>query len=88
MDTAVIGFLVVFVPIHVLLVVVPITNTIRSSISSNSKWFWCAFLVFLPVIGVVVFHFLFRSSLFQGKSYEISAAEERARSGTLSPEDD
>ena len=88
MDSALVGFLVVFGAFHILLVAVPITNTLQAPISVKSKIFWCLFLIFLPLIGVAIFHFKYRASLFRGKTYEISAAEERARSGTLAPRDD
>jgi hypothetical protein len=88
MDSALIGFLVVFGAFHILLVAVPIMNTLRAPISLKSKIFWCLFLIFLPLIGVAIFHFKYRASLFRGKTYEISAAEERARSGTLAPRDE
>ena len=93
MDTALIGFLVIFIPIHVLLITIPITHTLRAAISTKSKILWCGFLLFIPynrgsIIGAAVFHFKYKTSLFQGKAYEISAAEERARSGTLAPRDD
>ena len=87
MNNALIGFLVVFIPIHVLLITIPITRTVRTAISAKSKILWCGFLLFFPLIGVAVFHFKYRTSLFQGKVYEVSAAEERARSGTLAPRD-
>jgi hypothetical protein len=88
MDKTLIGFLVVFGVSHLLLVAIPITKTLQASIPGKSKLFWCLFLVLLPFIGVTIFHFRYRVSLFQGESYEISAAEERARSGTLAPRDD
>jgi len=88
MDNVLIGFLVILIPIHVLLIWIPITSTLRATISAKSKILWCGFLLFLPLLGVAVFHFNYRTSLFQGKVYEISAAEERARSGTLAPRDD
>ena len=88
MESALIGFLVVFGAFHVLLVAVPIINTFQASISGKSKLFWILFLILLPLIGVAIFHFRYRASLFHGKTYEISAAEERARSGTLAPRDD
>jgi hypothetical protein len=72
MDNTLIGFLGVFGILHLLLVVVPITTTLRASISGKSKILWCAFLVFLPFIGVALFHFRFRTSLFQGKTWEPS----------------
>ena len=87
MDNALIGFIIIFGTFHLLLVVIPIINTLRASISATSKILWCIFLVLLPFIGVAFFHFRFRSSLFQGKAYERSTAEERASSGTLAPHD-
>jgi len=72
MDKALIGFLGVFGILHLLLVVVPVTTTLRASISGKSKILWCAFLVLLPFIGVAVFHFRFRTSLFLGKTWEPS----------------
>ncbi len=45
-------------------------NTLRVSISVKSKSIWCAFLVLLPFIGVAFFHFRFKPSLYQGKTYE------------------
>lgn len=87
MSNALFGFLVIFIPLHVLLVVIPMAGTLRATISAKSKILWCGFLLFLPLIGVAVFHFKYRTSLFQGKAFEVSAAEERARSGTLAPRD-
>jgi len=72
MNKALIGFLVVFGLLHLLLVVVPITTTLRATISGKSKILWCAFLFFLPFIGVALFHFRFRASLFLGKTWEPS----------------
>jgi hypothetical protein len=72
MDNTLIGFLGVFGIFHLLLVVVPITTTLRASISGKSKILWCAFLAFLPFIGVALFHFRFRTSLFLGKPWEPS----------------
>jgi len=72
MDNTLIGFLGVFGVLHLLLVVVPITTTLRASISGKSKILWSTFLVFLPFIGVALFHFRFRTSLFQGKPWEPS----------------
>ena len=88
MDKALVGFLVVFGTFHLLLVAIPIMNTLQASISRKSKLFWSLFLVLLPLIGVAIFHFRFRASLFHGETYKISAADERARSGTLAPRDD
>ena len=72
MDKALTGLLGVFGILHLLLVVVPVTTTLRASISGKSKILWCAFLVLLPFIGVAVFHFRFRTSLFVGKTWEPS----------------
>jgi hypothetical protein len=72
MDKALIGFLVILGILHLLLVVVPITTTLRASISARSKILWCAFIAFLPFIGVALFHFRFKTSLFLGKSWEPS----------------
>ena len=88
MSSALTGFLIVFGAAHFVLIVIPVINTLQASISGKSKIFWCLFLIFLPLVGVLIFHFRYRASLFQGKTYEISAAEERARSGTLAPRDD
>ena len=88
MSKEMIGFLTVFAGFHLVLVCIPVINTLRTRISIKSKLFWCAFLLLLPIVGAYVFHRRFRSSLFQDKPYEISAAEERARSGTRAPRDD
>ena len=81
------GILVLFGITHFVLVVVPIVNTLQTSLPWKSKLLWTLFLLVLPFVGVATFHFRYRSSLFQGKGYEVSAAEERARSGTLAPRD-
>ena len=47
----------------------------------------CLFLIFLPVIGVFDFRRWFTSGAYQENNYEISATDERARSGTLSLDD-
>lgn len=41
MDKALTGFLGVFGILHLLLVVVPVTTTLRASISGKSKILWC-----------------------------------------------
>lgn len=87
MTKALIGFLAVTGIVHLFLIVIPLKDTIQAPISKKSKLFWCSFLIFLPVIGAFVFHRIFKSGAYQGKNYEISAAEERARTGTLSPDD-
>ena len=88
MDGVLLGVLVIFIPVHVLLIWIPISNSLQALISIKSKILWCSSLILFPFIGVGIFHFKFRSSLFLGKRYKISAAEERARSGTLSGGDD
>ena len=88
MNTAFFGFLVVIVPLHLLLIAIPIKDTLRSAISLKSKLVWIGFLVLLPLIGVLIFHYKYKTGLFQGRVYEVNAAEERARSGTLAPDDD
>lgn len=70
MDKASIGILTVVGIFHFMLVVVPMMNTLRASISTTSKLAWCAFLVLLPFVGVAYFHFRFRLGLFQGKAYQ------------------
>lgn len=88
MNDAIVGMLIVGGIAHIILIAVPIANTLQASISALSKIYWCLFLILLPFVGVSIFHFRFRSSLFQGKAWQISAADERARSGTLAPRDD
>lgn len=87
MDKAWLGFFIVIAIFHVLLVVIPIAYTLRAAISTKSKLLWCGFLLFVPFLGAGLFHFKYRASLFLGKGYQRSAAEERASSGTLSPDD-
>ena len=87
MSKALIGFLAVFGSFHLFLIVIPLRDTLRAAISARSKLAWCLFLLLLPLVGAWVFHRWFRSGLYHGERYEISAAEERARSGTLSPDD-
>ncbi|MCP4766440.1 MAG: hypothetical protein GY875_09220 [Gammaproteobacteria bacterium] len=87
MDKAWLGFFILFISVHVLLIVIPITHTLRATISTKSKLLWCGFLIFVPFLGAGLFHFKYRASLFLGKKYQRSAAEERASSGTLAPDD-
>ena len=87
MSKPLIGFLAVIGIVHLFLIVIPLKDTLQASISTKSKAAWCLFLILLPIIGAFVFHRWFKSGAYQGKNYEISAAEERARSGTLSPDD-
>ena len=88
MSRSLIGFLAVIGIIHLFLIVIPLKDTLQASISKKSKLAWCLFLLLLPVIGAFVFHRWFKSGAYQGENYEISPADERARSGTLSPGDD
>jgi len=87
MDKAWLGFFILFICVHVFLIVIPIAHTLRAAISTKSKLLWCGFLIFVPLFGAVLFHFKYRASLFLGKRYQRSAAEERASSGTLAPDD-
>ena len=87
MDNTLLGIMLVLGIPHILFIIIPVRTTLNSSISVFSKSLWCVFLVFLPLIGAALFHYRFRSGLFQGQQYEVSAAEERARSGTFSPDD-
>jgi hypothetical protein len=85
MENALIGFLVVAIPVHLLLIAIPVTTTFRADISIKSKLLWCGFLFCAPFIGAALFHFKFRPSLFRGRLSEINTASERTRSGTLAP---
>ena len=87
MSSALLGFLVVFGFLHLLLIAIPLVTVLRASISIKSKIIWSAIVVLLPILGVAIMHFRYRIGLFHGKAYEISAAEERARSGTLAPDE-
>ena len=87
MSKTLIGFLAVVGIFHLFLIVIPIKDTAQAPISAKSKVAWCLFLILIPIIGAFVFHRWFKSGAYQGKNYEISAVEERARSGTLSPDD-
>jgi len=87
MDSTLFGFLVIFIPLHFLLIVIPISRTLQVPISAKSKILWCGFLFFIPLLGAAVFHYKFKTGLYRGETYQISAAEERARSGTLAPRD-
>ena len=86
MDKALTGFLIVFGILHLLLIVVPINTTLHAAISAYSKICWSAFLIFMPFIGVAVFHFRFRSSLFLGKPYQPSPHDLGVRSDKHSPD--
>ena len=83
MDRALLGFLVVFGTMHVLLIVIPLRDTLKSNISPASKFVWCSFLLLVPFLGAAVFHYRFRSGLFQGKGWEPSAHDLGARNPEL-----
>ncbi|NKB76406.1 MAG: hypothetical protein GKR96_05010 [Gammaproteobacteria bacterium] len=87
MSSAVIGFLVVFGIVHMMLITIPILDVVKAPFSLRDRLIWVLLLLLLPVIGVGLYRFIYRSSLSNGTGYEVSAAEERARSGTLSPQD-
>jgi hypothetical protein len=74
MSNALKGVLILFGVSHLILIVTPILNTLYASISAKSKVLWCSFLLFLPFIGVAIFHFRYRASLFQEESHEIKRA--------------
>jgi hypothetical protein len=82
------GMLVFFGFWHLFLIAIPLRNVLRTKISRQSKVVWCAILILLPFIGVVIMHFLYGTGLFYRSLHQVSAAEERARSGTLAPRDD
>ena len=88
MDNTLIGILVFFGFWHLFLILVPLRNVMRAKISLQSRIAWCAILVLVPFIGVVIMHFLYGTGLFYRSLYEVSAEDERARSGTLAPRDD
>jgi len=70
MSSALKGVLILVGISHLMLVIIPVLNTLYASISAKSKLLWCAFLIFLPFVGVAIFHFRYRSSLFQEESDE------------------
>ena len=74
MSNAIKGVLILIAITHFMLIVIPIVNTLYASISRKSKMFWCAFLIFLPFVGVALFHFRYRVSLFQEESHETKRA--------------
>ena len=87
MDNTILGGLVFFGFWHLFLIVIPLRNVARAKISLKSRIAWSALLVFAPFIGVIVMHFLYGTGLFQRTLYEVNSADERARSGTLVPDD-
>ncbi len=68
MSNALKGVLILIAVSHFMLIIIPVLNTIYASISIKSKAFWCAFLIFLPFVGIGIFHFRYRDSLFQDES--------------------
>ena len=87
MSDAITGFLLLIGIIHAVLVLIPLVDTLKANISSRSKLAWCLFLLLVPLVGVALFHFRFRSGIFHGEKFQISADDERSRSGTLAPRD-
>lgn len=88
MSNAIIGFLSLIGIVHAVLVLIPLIDTLKAEISWRSKLAWSLFLLLLPFVGVALFHFRYRSSVFHGEKFQLSADDERARSGTLAPRDD
>ena len=74
MSNALKGILIVFGIAHLLLVVIPVLNTLYASISAKSKLLWCSFLLLVPFIGVALFHFRYKVSMFQDESHETKRA--------------
>ena len=70
MNNALKGILILICISHFMRIIIPILNTLYASISGKSKLFWCSFLFFLPFIGIAIFHFRYRVSLFQGENYK------------------
>jgi Ca2+/H+ antiporter len=75
MSNALKGVLILIAISHSILIVVPVLDTLYSSISRKSKLLWCAFLIFLPYIGAAIFHFRYRASLFQEENHETRRAQ-------------
>ena len=74
MSNALKGVLILIAVSHLMLIVIPVLNTLYSSISRKSKAFWCSFLIFLPFVGVGIFHYRYRVSLFQEESHDTKRA--------------
>ncbi|NKB61790.1 MAG: hypothetical protein GKR95_06505 [Gammaproteobacteria bacterium] len=83
MDSALLGFLVVFGIWHAMLITIPIMDILRSSLPLKSKAVWSLFLLLLPMVGIGIYYLKYKSSLSQESRFEISAENERARAGTL-----
>ena len=78
MSNALKGVLILIAVSHLMLIVIPVLNTLYASISRKSKMFWCAFLILLPFVGIAIFHFRYRVSLFQKESDDAKRALIRA----------
>ena len=88
MDSTTIGILVFFGFWHLFMIAIPLRNVMRAKISPPSRIVWCAILILIPFLGVVIMHFLYGTGLFYRSLYQVSSADERARSGTLAPRND
>jgi len=74
MSNALKGVLILIAISHVMLIIIPVLNTLYASISQKSKLLWCAFLILLPFIGAAIFHFRYRASLFQEEDHKTKRA--------------
>ena len=54
MGQALIGLSGVILIVHLIVVAVPLRDTLRAQISARSKLLWCLFLLLLPIISAVV----------------------------------
>ncbi len=57
--------LLLVIPLHILLIVIPITRTLRAVISVKNKIFRCGLLLFFPILGVGVFNFKYGTNPYQ-----------------------
>ena len=74
MNSAIKGVLILIGISHIILIIIPVLDTLYASISKRSKLLWCAFLIFLPCVGAAVFHFRYKASLFQEESHTTKRA--------------
>ena len=88
MNNVILGIVAFFGFWHLFLILIPIRNVLRAKIPAKSRIVWCSILVLIPFIGVVIMHFLYGTGLFHRTLYQVSAVDERARSGTLAPRAD
>lgn len=84
MSNAFKGILILIAISHLILIVIPVLETLYSSITKKNKMFWCAFLIFLPFVGAAIFHFRYRSSIFQEDSHTTKRAVIDAEKQTYS----